>query len=72
MAEAAPAAPRTEVADPGEIEARILSRLSPSPSDENDVIRDLALPAAAASAAILSLELQGRLLRVPGGRLALG
>ena len=73
MAEAAPApAPRPAPADPAEVEARILSRLSPSPSDENDVIRDLCLPAAAASAAILSLELQGRLLRVPGGRLALG
>ncbi|MDQ1900653.1 DNA-processing protein DprA [Paracoccus sp. WLY502] len=77
MAEA-PAAPalspalRPEPADPAQIEARILSRLGPSPSDENDVIRDLGLPAAAASAAILSLELQGRLLRVPGGRLALG
>ncbi|MCZ0962117.1 DNA-processing protein DprA [Paracoccus benzoatiresistens] len=65
-------APRAEPVDAGQIEARILSRLSPSPSDENDVIRDLGLPAAAASAAILSLELQGRLLRVPGGRLALG
>ena len=73
MAEA-PAIPasRPEPADPGQIEARILSRLGPSPSDENDVIRDLGLPAATASAAILSLELQGRLLRVPGGRLALG
>jgi DNA processing protein len=65
-------ASRPEPADPAQIEARILSRLGPSPSDENDVIRDLGLPAAAANAAILSLELQGRLLRVPGGRLALG
>ena len=75
MADAPPApGPATppEPAEPGEIEARIISRLSPSPSDENDVIRDLGLPAAAANAAILSLELQGRLLRVPGGRLALG
>jgi len=66
------ARPRPQPVEAGEIEARILSRLGPSPSDENDVIRDLGLPAAAASAAILSLELQGRLLRVPGGRLALG
>ncbi|WEF23713.1 DNA-processing protein DprA [Paracoccus sp. S3-43] len=65
-------APCREPVEPGELEARILSRLGPSPSDENDVIRDLGLPAAAANAAILSLELQGRLLRVPGGRLALG
>ncbi|WP_295043598.1 DNA-processing protein DprA [uncultured Paracoccus sp.] len=67
-----PTAPRPEPVEAGELEARILSRLGPSPSDENDVIRDLGLPAATANAAILSLELQGRLLRVPGGRLALG
>lgn len=72
-AEPAPVpAARPDPVDAGEIETRILSRLGPSPSDENDVIRDLGLPASAASAAILSLELQGRLLRVPGGRLALG
>lgn len=67
----APVAARPLPPEPGDIEARILSRLGPSPSDENDVIRDLGLPASSASAAILSLELQGRLLRVPGGRLAL-
>ncbi len=73
MAQASPApATSPQPIEAGEIEARIISRLGPSPSDENDVIRDLGLPAAAASAAILSLELQGRLLRVPGGRLALG
>ena len=73
MAEAPPAPVlQAQQVEPEQIETRILSRLSPSPSDENDVIRDLGLPAAAASAAILSLELQGRLLRVPGGRLALG
>jgi DNA processing protein len=72
MADAPPAPSPATRPEPGEIEARIISRLSPSPSDENDVIRDLGLPAAAANAAILSLELQGRLLRVPGGRLALG
>lgn len=65
-------APAPQPADSREIEARILSRLGPSPSDENDVIRELGLPAAAANAAILSLELEGRLMRVPGGRLALG
>lgn len=64
--------PPVEAGQFGDIEARVLSRLGPSPCDENDVIRDLGLPASAASAAILSLELQGRLLRVPGGRLALG
>lgn len=56
---------------PVQLEARILSRLTPSPTEENDLIRDLGVPAASASAAILSLELQGRLTRLAGGRLAL-
>lgn len=56
---------------PVQLEARILSRLTPSPTEENDLIRDLGVPASSASAAILSLELQGRLTRLAGGRLAL-
>jgi DNA processing protein len=69
----APPATNAPVAtDPAELETRILSRLSPSPSDENDLIRELGVTAALASAAILSLELQGRLTRLAGGRLARG
>lgn len=56
---------------PVNLEARILSRLGPSPTEENDLIRDLGVSAATASAAILQLELQGRLNRLIGGRLAL-
>lgn len=69
--DSAPAITAPQAVDAGQIEQRILSRLSPSPTDENDVIRELALPASLASAAILSLELQGRLTRLTGGRLAL-
>ncbi|MDB6175890.1 DNA-processing protein DprA [Paracoccus sp. Z330] len=54
-----------------QLETRILSRLSPSPTEENDLIRELGIPAASANAAILSLELQGRLTRLAGGRIAL-
>lgn len=69
---AAPAAARLhDRGGPVQLEARILSRLGPSPTQENDLIRDLGIPAATASAAILSLELQGRLNRLAGGRLAL-
>lgn len=67
----APARPNVDPGGPVHIEARILSRLSPSPTEENDLIRDLGVPAAIASAAILSLELQGRLTRMAGGRVAL-
>lgn len=55
---------------PGDLEARILSQLSPSPSIENDLIRDLGLPVAPVNAAIQSLELQGRVTRLAGGLLA--
>ncbi|MBU3030071.1 DNA-processing protein DprA [Paracoccus marinaquae] len=67
-----PPAPRLrDEGGPVQLETRILSRLTPSPTEENDLIRDLGVPAASASAAILSLELQGRLTRLAGGRLAL-
>lgn len=58
-------------AAPVDIESQILSRLTPSPTEENDLIRGLGLTAQHASAAILSLELQGRLIRMAGGKLAL-
>ncbi|MDO5632111.1 MAG: DNA-processing protein DprA [Paracoccus sp. (in: a-proteobacteria)] len=56
---------------PADLERRILSSLSPSPTEEDSLIRDLGLPAATLTPAILSLELQGRLTRLAGGRLAL-
>lgn len=56
---------------PVHLERRILSRLSPSPTDENDLIRDLGVPVSVANAAIVALELEGRVTRVPGGRIAL-
>ena len=62
---------RRSKAAPVDIESRILSRLTPSPTEENDLIRGLGLTAQHASAAILSLELQGRLIRMAGGKLAL-
>lgn len=62
---------RLSKAAPVDIESRILSRLTPSPTEENDLIRGLGLTAQHASAAILSLELQGRLIRMAGGKLAL-
>lgn len=55
---------------PAALEKRILSRLTPSPLEENDLIRDLGLPASTVNAAIQSLELQGSLTRLMGGRIA--
>ncbi|MDM7459834.1 MAG: DNA-processing protein DprA, partial [Paracoccus sp. (in: a-proteobacteria)] len=65
------AAPLRDTGGPAQLEARILARLSPSPTEENALIRDLGIPAGTANAVILSLELQGRVIRAPGGRLAL-
>ncbi len=56
---------------PVNLEARILSRLGPSPTEENLLIRDLGVPAAVLAPVILTLELSGRIQRVSGGKLAL-
>lgn len=56
---------------PVNLEARILAKLGPSPTEENLLIRDLGVPAAILAPAILALELSGRVQRLAGGRLAL-
>ncbi|MFV0409112.1 MAG: hypothetical protein ACK5LJ_05255 [Paracoccus sp. (in: a-proteobacteria)] len=56
---------------PSRIETLVLARLSPSPIDENSLIRDLGLPASVLAPVLVQLELAGRLTRLPGGRLAL-
>ena len=45
----------------------ILNRLGPSPLAEDQLIRDLAAPAATISPALTDLELGGRIIRHPGG-----
>ncbi|MAQ35822.1 MULTISPECIES: DNA-processing protein DprA [Thioclava] len=47
--------------------AKILERLGPSPTAEDQVIRDLDLPAAAFSQALTALEIEGRIERHRGG-----
>lgn len=56
---------------PVNLEARILSRLGPSPTEENLLIRDMGLPAAVLAPVILTLELSGRVQRLSGGKLVL-
>jgi len=65
-----PASPALPAVPVEGIEGRILDRLGPSPLAEDQLIRDLALPASAVTPAIVALELEGRLLRQPGGLLA--
>lgn len=46
---------------------QILSRLGPSPTAEDQLIRDLAMPPATMAQALITLELEGRILRQAGG-----
>lgn len=57
--------------DPAQLEQHILACLSPSPIEEDCLIRDVGAPAAQITPAILSLELQGRVRRMAGGLLVL-
>ncbi|WP_234450786.1 MULTISPECIES: DNA-processing protein DprA [unclassified Paracoccus (in: a-proteobacteria)] len=50
---------------------RLLTLLGPSPSDEDSVIRDIGVSPAHLAPTILDLELEGRVIRLPGGRIAL-
>ena len=49
----------------------ILSRLGPSPVTEDQLIRDLAVPAQTAAPALVELELDGRIQRQAGGLLSI-
>lgn len=62
-----PVPPRRSLTDIAAIHSLILARLGPSPLPEDQLIRDLALPAAALSPELLSLELDGKIERQSGG-----
>ena len=49
---------------------KILDRLGPSPMAEDQLIRDLALPAATVTPELVTLELEGAILRQAGGLLS--
>ncbi|WBU53636.1 DNA-processing protein DprA [Paracoccus sp. SCSIO 75233] len=65
-----PLPPRTRP-DTAGVARKILSRLSPSPIDEDMLIRDIGIPASTATAIISKLEIEGKLSRLAGGKLAL-
>ncbi|MES2143703.1 MAG: DNA-processing protein DprA [Pseudomonadota bacterium] len=58
------------LATAGALHAQILARLGPSPLAEDQLIRDLAMPAGHITPALLTLELEGRIERQHGGLLA--
>lgn len=53
-----------------DLHGQILARLGPSPLAEDQLIRDLAMPPAEFTAALMTLELEGRVQRAPGGLLS--
>lgn len=65
-----PTASRPAPSDNAAAEARILALLSTSPIEENQLIRDLDLPAAAVGPMLTELEMLGRITRSPGGLLS--
>ena len=70
---AAPGDPSARKRDLGQvtaIHARILDRIGPSPVAEDQLIRDLGLPSQHVAPALVSLELEGQILRQPGGLLS--
>ncbi|MEM9499326.1 MAG: DNA-processing protein DprA [Pseudomonadota bacterium] len=52
------------------LHSEILNRLGPSPLAEDQLIRDLAAPAASVSPALTDLELDGQVQRHPGGMIS--
>jgi len=66
----APAERRT-LAEATALHSEILARLGPSPLAEDQLIRDLARPAGEIAPELVSLELEGKIRRQPGGLLSL-
>lgn len=66
-----PATPeRRTAAETAALHDRILGRLGPSPVAEDQLIRDLALPAETVAQGLVALEVEGQVLRQPGGMLS--
>jgi DNA processing protein len=64
-------APPPDGPPPGALAARLLGALGAAPTPEDLLTRDLAASPAAVAAAIVELELDGRVLRHPGGLVSL-
>ena len=65
-----PVPARRPLSDMTAIHGQILARLGPSPLAEDQLIRDLALPASTIAPELLTLELEGQIVRQAGGLLS--
>ncbi len=66
----APPPERRSLQDTAALHTQILNRLGPSPVAEDQLIRDLRAPAQAVAPVLTDLELDGHIVRHPGGLLA--
>ncbi|MDE0588721.1 DNA-processing protein DprA [Halocynthiibacter sp. C4] len=60
---------QSTIAESADLHRQILERLGPSPLAEDQLIRDLEQPAHHVTAELVSLEVEGRIERAPGGYL---
>ncbi|MFN3146899.1 MAG: hypothetical protein ACE368_17400 [Paracoccaceae bacterium] len=67
LSRSAPERPRAETRA---LHQQILDRLGPTPLAEDQLIRDLSRPAQDVTPELVTLELEGRITRHPGGLLA--
>ncbi|GIT85200.1 DNA-processing protein DprA [Roseobacter sp. OBYS 0001] len=65
-----PAKMKTKLKQAAALHRQILSRLSPAPVPEDQLIRDLAVTASEAAPALLDLEMDGQITRQSGGMLS--
>ncbi|MGV8955206.1 MAG: DNA-processing protein DprA, partial [Cypionkella sp.] len=65
-----PVPQRRPLADIAAVHSQILARLGPSPLAEDQLIRDMAMPAGALAPALIMLELEGLISRQAGGLLS--
>lgn len=65
-----PTPARRPLSDMAAVHGLILSRLGPSPLAEDQLIRDLSMPPATVAQHLLTLELDGKVHRAPGGLLS--
>jgi DNA processing protein len=63
--------PRRTLRETASLHLQILSRLGPSPLAEDQLIRDLQAAPGAVAPALVDLELDGQIIRQPGGLLSL-
>jgi DNA processing protein len=66
-----PTPAKRSLRDIADLHSQILSRLSPSPLAEDQIIRDLGISAAQAASTIVDLEIDGKIQRINGGMIAL-